>query len=253
MAGRYYRSLPIDRTGYETTRVELEAERTTLVVMHCWDIGCEGGPEVDPRFCVGMGYYEDFGEAERIMREVIRPCMEAARRAGVLVAHVESPTIGVKHPEAQEELDPPGSPGEPIREVVPGWREQMAARSHGADYATRSPYGRMDRAGIVAPRPGEPFAYQTGQFHRLLRRRGIENLIYTGFATDMCVLRAPGGIEAMAPYSYRLYLMRDATLGVELPVSFEERVATRWGMAYFETHYGDTVLSADFIDACEAL
>jgi nicotinamidase-related amidase len=108
----------------------------------------------------------------------------------------------------------------------------------------------MDRAGTVAPLPGEPFAYQTRQFHRLLQRRGIENLIYTGFATDMCVLRAPGGIEAMAPYGYRLYLTRDATLGIELPETFPERIATRWGIAYFETHYGDTVLSDDFIRAC---
>jgi nicotinamidase-related amidase len=111
----------------------------------------------------------------------------------------------------------------------------------------------MDRAEVVAPLPREPFAYQTGQFHRLLQQRGIESLIYTGFATDMCVLRAPGGIEPMAPYGYRLYLMRDATLGIELPATFAERIATRWGIAYFETHYGDTILSDDFIRACRGL
>ena len=256
MTGRHYRSVPIDQTGYETTEAELAAEETALIVMHCWNIGCEGGPAIDPDFCVGMGYREDFREGERIMREVIRPCMEAARRVGVLVAHVESPTIGARRPEAQEELDPPGpaaAAGEPVAEVVPGWRAHIAARSHGASYETRSPYAQMDRARVVEPLPGEPFAYETGQLHRLLRRRGIANLIYTGFATDMCVLRAPGGIEPMAPYGYRLFLMRDATLGVELPITFEERLATCWAIGYFETHYGDTVLSEDFLRACAAI
>jgi nicotinamidase-related amidase len=253
LPGRYYRTIPLDDSGYQATEVELDADRTALVVLHCWNIGCEGGPPIDPRFFVGMGFVEDFREAERIMREVIRPCMDAARQAGVLVAHVESPSFGAHRPEAQEELDPPGPPGDAICEVVPGWRQAIVDRSHGARYATESGYATMDRARIVEPLPGEPFAYQTGQLHRLLRRHGIESLIYTGFAADMCLLRAPGGIEPMAPYGYRLYVVRDATVGIELPDHFEERVATRWAIAYFETHYGDTVLSADFIRACEAL
>jgi len=252
MTGRYHRSLPITDTAYVTEPLSLDAEKTALVVMHCWDIGCEGGPEIDPAFCVGMGFPEALAEADRIMREVIRPAMDAAREAGVLVCHVESASIAAKHPEAQEDLDePPAAGGSMPPPVVPGWREHIVTRSHGADYATLSPYGRMDRAQIVAPLPGEPFAYETGQFDRQLRRHGIENLIYTGFATDMCVLRAPGGIEPMAPYGYRVFLMRDATVGVELPDTFEERIATRWGIAYFESHYGDTVLGEDFIQACE--
>ena len=105
---------------------------------------------------------------------------------------------------------------------------------------------------IVAPVPGEPYVHQTGQFDRALRRRGIENLIYSGFATDMCILRAPGGIEPMAPMGYRIFLVRDATLGVEQPDTFEERIATRWAIRYFETHFGDTITTADFMAACEA-
>jgi nicotinamidase-related amidase len=255
LPGRYYRTLPIDDMQYETEELELDPTRTSLVVMHCWNIGCEDGPEVDPGFWVGMGSREALAEAERIMREVIRPSMDAARRAGILVSHVESEGIAAKHREAQEDTDPPPEPPDtpPPPPVVPGWRERIVARSHGKDYATKSPYAHMDRAKVVQPLPGEPFVYQTAQFDRALRRQGIENLIYTGFATDMCTLRAPGGIEPMSPYGYRLFLMRDATLGVELPDTFDELIATRWGIRYFEALYGDTVLSADFIEACEAL
>lgn len=250
--GRYYRTLPIDRPGYEAEPVELDPVRTAFVGMHCWNIGCEDGPEIDPRYWVGMGCYESLREAERIMRECIRPAMDASRAAGVLVCHVESAAIARKHPDAQQDMTPPAvAPTQrPPAPVVPGWREQILARSHGANYAAASPYARMDRALVVEPRPGEPFVAETAQFDRALRRRGIENLIYSGFAADMCILRAPAGIEPMAPLGYRLFLMRDATLGVECQDTFAERLSTRWAMRYFEMHYGDTVLFADFVRAC---
>ena len=249
LTGRYFRPIPLDRAGYETEPVALEASKTALVAMHCWNIGCEGGPAIDPDYFVGMGSLESFREAERIMRECIRPAMDAAREAGVLVCHVESELIARRHPEAlvDAETPLPLSQGPP---VVAGWRKQMEDRVHGKDYPTRSPLAGMDRARIVRPLPGEPFVYQTSQLDRALRRYGIENLIYAGFATDMCVLRAPGGIEPMAPFEYRLFLMRDATVGVECPDTFAERNATRWAIRYFETHFGDTVLGEEFIQAC---
>jgi len=45
-------------------------------------------------------------------------------------------------------------------------------------------------------------------------------------------------------------LVRDATVGVECPDTFRERVATRWAIRYFETHFGDTIATEDFILAC---
>ncbi|MBI3920729.1 MAG: isochorismatase family protein [Armatimonadetes bacterium] len=249
--GRYYRTIPNDQTGYDEETVELDPARTALIGMHCWNIGCEEGPAVDPNFCVGMGYPEATAEAGRIMQECIRPAMDAARTVGILVCHVEAESIARLHPESLEDVDPVVETAPCSSSVaVTGWREEMVARFHGADYATKSPYARMDRARAVDPLPGEPYIFQTGQFDRALRRHGIENLIYTGFATDMCILRAPGGIEPMAGYGYRLFLMRDATIGVECPDTFEERIATRWALRYFETHFGDTLLLGDFLKAC---
>lgn len=249
LTGRYYRPIPLDAAAYETEPLALDARKTALVAMHCWNIGCGGGPPIDKNYFVGMGSLESFREAERIMRECIRPAMDAARQAGVLLCHVESELIARRHPEALEDADAlvTSDEGPP---VVPGWRKKMEDRFHGEDYLTQSPLAAMDRAKIVSPLPGEPFVFQTGQLDRALRRRGIENLIYVGFATDMCVLRAPGGVEPMAPREYRLFLMRDATIGVECPDTFGERIATRWAIRYFETHFGDTVLCDDFMAAC---
>jgi len=41
LTGRYYRTIPIDETGYETETVELDPARTAFIGMHCWDIGWE--------------------------------------------------------------------------------------------------------------------------------------------------------------------------------------------------------------------
>lgn len=252
LKGRYFRTVPLTKWGYVEEILELNADRTALVVLHCWNIGCPDGPAVDPNFCVGMGFPETFEEAYCVMRDVIRPAMDTARVAEILVCHVESAQIAKRHPEAQQDTESP-APTEAYSPVVPGYRERIIARSHGRDYATRSPYAHMDRAQIVAPLPDEPFAYQTVQFDRMLRKRGIENLIYTGFATDMCILNAPGGIAPMFNLGYRVYLMRDATLGVEYPDTLHERIATRWAIRFFETHFGDTILSEDFIQACRAI
>jgi len=250
LTGRYYRPIPLDNPAYETEPLALDPRATALVVMHCWNIGCEDGPDLDSNYFVGMGSLESCREAGRIMRECLRPAIDAARGANVLVCHVECEEIGRKHPEAQQDLTPTSAPVTEPPQVVPGWRKKMEDRFHGKDYRDKSPLVRMDRAAIVAPMPGEPLVYQTQQTDRVLRRHGIENLIYAGFATDICVLRAPGGIEPMAPLGYRMLLARDATIGVECSDTFAERIATRWGIRYFETHYGDTILMDDFLTAC---
>jgi nicotinamidase-related amidase len=253
LTGRYYNAIPMSQAKYVTEPIELDAGKTALVVLHCWNIGCEGGNPVNDNYFIGMGFPETSAEAERIMKERIYPAVQAARKAGILVCHVETSTTAGFHPEMQEEADPPSTPEYAPGPVVKDWRMQMAYRHHGYRYDEDSAYAHIDRAPLLMPEPGEPFVYQTNQFDRILRKRGIENLIYAGFATDMCILRSPGGIEPMAVFSYRVFMMRDATLGAEMRDTFEERIATRWGIRYFETHYGDTIETDDFMNACQSL
>lgn len=246
LVGRYYRTVPITKPGYVCEDLELEPSATALVAMHCWNIGCEDGPAIDPDYWVGMGFPVAHREAARIMRERIRPAMDSAREAGILVCHVESETIRQNRKRGpMEAKDEDGGPR--------GWRETIAWRSHGDNYPSRSPLAKMDRARIVSPVGDEPFLCTTEELDGVLTGRKIENLIYCGFATDMCVLRAPGGVEAMASSDYRLFLLRDATVGVECPDTFDERVATRWAIRYFETHFGDTIITDEFMAACRAV
>jgi len=256
---RYFRTRPIDSQGYETETFRLDPRKTAVVAMHLWDIGAEGGPAVDRSFFVGMGIEATTREADRIVREVIKPVIAAARRAGLLVCHVTHEWIGRRDPRAQkhgggqaDEASLAVSPGGEERgyEAVPGWRKGIEERAYGKDFLTKSPLARMNESRAVDILPGEPYVYQTDLLRRLFKERGIENIIYTGFATDVCVLRADGGIEPMAGESYRVFLMRDATVGVEFQDTFEARRSTQYAIRFFEVNFGNSLLSADFITAC---
>lgn len=258
---RYFRTRPIDRQGYGTEVMRLDPRKTAIVALHLWDIGSEGGPAVDKNYFVGIGIEAGTSEADRIVREVIKPAVEAARRAELLVCHVTHEWIGRRDPRAQKLADAGAqgksitvSPGSERRgyEAVPGWRKRIEERAYGEGFLTKSPLARMGESRALDIRPGEPYVYQTDLLRSILKERGIENIIYTGFATDMCVLRADGGIEPMAAESYRIFLIRDATIGVEFLDTFTERRSTEYAIRYFEVHFGNTLLSADFIKACPA-
>ena len=256
---RRYVPIPLDDPPMETVEaITLDADKTTLVGLHCWNIGCPDGPPVDPRFCVGMGHRETVELGGRIMSEQIRPALQAARRASILVSHVENDHNGRQHPELMEEVppEPPvSSPSPPPEPAVPGHREAFVERTHGAGYATDpdSPYVRMDRVDYLMPEPGEPFAIQTPQFDKLLRKRGIENLVYTGFATNMCILHSPGGVADMGALGYRIFIIREATLAVEYPDTIADRAVTRVALRYIETLYGHSIGYDDWTANCERL
>ncbi len=251
LTGRYYRTIPTNQPGYVEESLDLEAGQTAFVSLHSWNIGCPGGPPTGPNFWVGMGFPQTCNEEYRIMKEHIRPCLDAARAAGIAVFHVQAELIARRYPEwyaVEADITAP-TPASPI----PGYTQKIISRSHGQDYAHNSPYADMDFPEICAPLPGEPIIHQSGQFDRHLRKRGIVNLIYAGFAADMCILNAPGGMGPMFGLGYRVILIRDATLGVELVDTFDERIATRWGISFVETHWGDTITTADFLSSCSPL
>ena len=136
---------------------------------------------------------------------------------------------------------------------------EMGVHAPPIDLSSTYPVHDLERAGrsiqrLNAGQPpleGEPMAYQTAQFDRMMRGRGIENLLYCGFAADMCILRAPGGLEPMTTYGYRRFMMRDGVVGLEFPDTIDEMLSTRWAVRYFESQRGLTLLSADFIRACK--
>ena len=244
---RYYRALPIDQPGLEYDCFEVSVKRVALIGMHCWNIGCPEGPPIDTQYCVGMGWPQAAKEAYRMMVEVIRPAMDAAREVGMLVCHVESDWMDKQYPQIPTRRD---------HHIAPARSEHHQAildRAHGPDYMTESPLARMKRAEVVSTQGDEPFVFYTDVLHEHLKEHQINTLIYTGFATDMCVLGADGGAREMLARGYRCILMRDATIGVETPESFPERLSTRYATHLFEWNIGYSTTFGEFLKATKSL
>jgi nicotinamidase-related amidase len=244
---RYYRALPIDRPGLEYECMALPVKKTALIGMHCWNIGCPDGPPVDMNFCVGMGWPQAAEESYRIMVEVIRPAMDAARPIGLAVCHVESDWMDKKYPEITSRRN---------HDAIPEYskeQQQQLDQAHGPNYLTDSPLAQMQRAEIVTPQADEPLIFYTDVLDEYLKARQIDTLIYTGFAADMCILGAEGGARPMLSRGYRCILMRDATVGVETPESFPDRLATRYATHLFEWNVGYSTTFHEFINAIDSL
>lgn len=244
LAARYYRALPIDRPGYEPVTLRLPVDKTALVGMHCWNIGCPDGPPVDVNYCVGMGWPQATEEAGRIMVEVIRPAMDAARVIGMPVCHVETDWMDHQYPHIESRRSD-------ASESVHPRQRAMLERAHGGGYMEHSPLARMRRAEVAAPVGDEPLAFYSDVLDEYLRRRGVETLIYMGFAADMCLLGAEGGARAMLARGYRCVVMRDATVGVETPASFPQRLSTKYALHIFEWSLGFGCTFAQFQQAID--
>ena len=63
----------------------------------------------------------------------------------------------------------------------------------------------------------------------------------------MCLLGAPGGARDMLSRGYRCILLRDATVGVETPQSFPDRMNTRYAIHLFEWKIGFSIESDQLI------
>ncbi|MDE2698357.1 MAG: isochorismatase family protein [Gemmatimonadota bacterium] len=243
---RYYRALPIDAPGYESVRLELPVAKTALIGLHCWNIGCPDGPAIDPNYCVGMGWPQATAEAARIMAEVIRPAMDIARKIGMPVCHVETDWMAHQYPHIPSRRKETSQP-EPENRA-----QTMRNRAHGPNYLTKSPLANMKRAAIVSPIQDEPLVFYTDVLDTYLKTRDITTLIYTGFATNMCILGAEGGARDMLARGYQCILMRDGTVGVETPSTYPEKLATRYGTHIFEWQLGYSTTFRDFAQAFSA-
>jgi nicotinamidase-related amidase len=255
LVGRHWETPSLDRAGWVDTPYDLDPRETGFVALHLWNVGDVGGPPVPEAFLVDMGTRECQEESVRVAERYIRPAIAASRAAGLPIFHVEPANIAMKyesvHHMLEEEAPPPARP-RPL-EANPGWIKERAERSHGRGYQEWDGWGRMRILSSCDAEPGDQVILTGAQFDRICRSRGIKNLVFTGFATNMCILDAAAATREMLGYGYRIFLIREATLAVEYPDTFAERPMTRAALKYFQLTIGDTIGFAQYIGACQAV
>jgi nicotinamidase-related amidase len=103
----------------------------------------------------------------------------------------------------------------------------------------------------VKPHPSDHIISQHHQIERLLKARGIVNLLYVGFLLNVCLLEKPGGI-LRTKMRYRTILLRDCTAASELAWSTDENVMTKAFVHWLELLGTSTALSDDLLQALAA-
>jgi len=232
--------------------VRLKVDETAFILIDVWDMSRV------PEHLVTRSH---FSRAKEITEKRIKPALEAARKAHLLVIHAPSRYVAVKYPQYLElkkelrvsapEKKPPRWP--PQSFVRERWREFNGDRlgERMKDDEVRRSLTYIPE--VVKPLDGE-FIVATGEeMNEILRQKEVLNLIYVGFATNMCLLNKPGALLEMAHRrGYRTIVLRECTTAMEnrktLPGLLMTEVFLQWiemmALAY-------TASYRDFIRACE--
>ncbi len=256
--GRHWETPSLDGAGWVETPYALRPEETGFVALHLWNVGDAGGPAVPDGFFVDMGTRAAQEESVAIAGRYIAPAIAASRAAGVAIFHVEPANIALKYDSVHHMLEPEAlQPAPPARPRPPeanrGWNRERNERSHGAGYAAWPGWGEMRIMASCDAEPGDQVILTGAQLDRILRARGIKNLVYTGFATNMCILDSAAATREMLGFGYRIFLIREATLAVEYPETFPTRMMTEAALKYFELKIGDTIGFEEYVAACRSV
>jgi ureidoacrylate peracid hydrolase len=233
---RHYCRYPFeDPAGHVEGTEELELERTALLVVDVYGLGFDEGdavPEHPPLFLQKLHAMQS-----EIMRNSIRPAIDAARAAGLPVVYVEN--------EWKASCWQASEFGHLVRRTEdPGDFDEVfvgTAYNHYSD--------------VVAPRPDDIVVQKTmydGFFETtldtVLRNLDVKYLVCVGFTADICLLNTVIG----AMYrNYRVIVLRDCTLAAEFADTVEGLEMTRLAVRYYEAMVGFTSTAPAFIEACE--
>jgi nicotinamidase-related amidase len=268
----YYRHYPVDFSqgtqgaqGFKgwgnSLEIEVAAEETALVPMHIWNIGFHPQLPFSPQGNAGpiMEMLEWASRSVPIIQTIIPPILKAARAAKIPIIHVASDEpYAKKYPGYQRTLEiagaePAGLPKAPRFDEIKSPDDQRTGLLFGEKYMQALPHYMpyIDFPDQARPLDSEYVVFTTHQFNEVLRKQGIWNLIYIGFAINWCLWFSPGGMVDMSRLGYRCSCIKEAVTAVENKESVvgeqhKEEALWRTSLMFGYIHRAD-----DFIGACE--
>lgn len=224
------------RTGWRINDLEVywHTSRTAIIIVDMWD------------------KHWSWGANERvgILAPRIDAVVRAARKLGIFVVHAPSDVTGFyrDHPARRwVQSLPEVAPPEPLPHDDPPM--PVDASDQGSD--TLEPtwhkaWSRQHEA--IAIEPQDAISDDGQEVYNVLAHKGIENLIFMGVHTNMCVLNRSFAIKRMVRWGFNVVLARDLTDAMYNPtrppyVSHEE--GTRLIIEYIEKYWCPTMTSDD--------
>lgn len=239
LSGRYYCRWPYENPkGLQLEQQELDVNDTAFFLIDVYGSGYDDPSGEAPAYPT-LFFKELFYEERDIIHQKIRPCLDAARNAGLRIIYTTNYWSPMNWDESEFGLM--------CYRTETGWSGTLEQTIGGdSDYVAWSE--------ILKPRNGDFLVKKTmydaffeTNLDTLLRNLGIKNLICVGFTADICLLNT--AVSAMYR-NYRVIVLRDCTLAAEFEDTLADRQMTWFGIRYVEAMVGFTATSDEFIAAC---
>jgi len=205
--------------GWKKANLEFSCAHMAVVVMHAWDLGTR---EKFPGWWRGVPYAP---RSQTILRAVFPHLLKTVRHSEIPLFHVVGGgneywknLPGYKHaaslagPDAKA-LEQVAS--DPLRDKLSAFRQKHCfVGQHNRKDVERG-FEQLDFAEEARPQGDEGIAKNSRQLFALCRQRGVNHLVYCGFAINWCLLLSPGGMAEMHKYGLWCSALRQATTAVE--------------------------------------
>lgn len=219
--------------GWKTGEIDLDIERTALVVMHAWDTGTrEQYPGLHR--CV-----EYIPRADEIGRSVFPSLLATVRASKMKLFHVVGGGEYYKqypgYMKAVELAGPDPSPPEIIQsddslaKLHKFKSEHVFVGKHNQEDARRG-HENIDFMPKTQPAGDEGIAENSRQLFALCKDAGVNHLVYTGFAIDGCLLISPGGMLDMSRHGIMCSAIRQAVTAIENKETARDEQAKEIGL-----------------------
>jgi ureidoacrylate peracid hydrolase len=237
MKGRYCKvnaraEKETDRVRYGEEEVKIKTEETAFLLV---DV-----------------YLKD-EEFIKVMRDRIKPVLEAARRTSLPVIYVNNscPKIALSNSEFQKKIKQSLNNNMELSFNEDSIDPREYAYGHSGDLKIPE---------IIEPQPTDYFirkhvysGFYNTRLDTLLRNLGVKNLISVGYLTPVCLMTTL--LDALYR-NFKVILLRDCTLAAESSLEESKDILfsnnTTRSIRYVECFIGVTIASDDFIKAVDS-
>jgi len=239
--------------GWQTAELELNPDRTAVVVMHAWDCGTY---EQYPGWWHRVEYIP---RSYEICRTVFPELLDAVRRSPLRLFHVVGGgdyyrgLPGYRH--AVELAGPPPDRPEqiesdPVLDHLRTFKTEI--QQHNME-DTRRGFAVVDFPPEARPLDEEGVAENAEQLFALCREAGVNHLVYTGFAINWCLLLSPGGMQDMSRHGIMCSTIREATTAVENRETARAELCKQIALWRVSIAFGYVFDVEDFVGALDRL